>query len=95
MQKDLITLYTSEGCYLCDGAFDNLRKIAWEFGVDYETITIDINSPDSPVPAVPAVCFRGALYIGSNWPKRLRIALLDKGKVNLENALGGNHSRSA
>jgi hypothetical protein len=68
---------------LCDGAFTRLRALAKEFGFPYETIQIDLNTVDCPVPAVPAAQFRGVMYVGSNWDKRLRIALLDNGKVDL------------
>lgn len=78
MQADLVTLYTSPGCSLCDTAFDELRALAREFSFKYQTVTIHPYDHVPDISAVPAIRYNGVVYVGSNWPKRLRIAMLDK-----------------
>jgi len=70
------TLYVSESCRVCDGAATLLKRLARTWGFGYTVVSTD-QTPCPSVPAVPAVAFRGVLYVGARWPQRLRLALSD------------------
>lgn len=80
-----LILYVSESCRYCEGAHATTKRLAVEYGVPYNVLSVDEHQ-DLKVPAVPALLYDGILYVGLNFERRLRLAL-ESQDLNLQEVI--------
>jgi glutaredoxin len=81
-----LTLYTREGCHLCDEAAHLLRRLAPEFGLDVEEVDIDSDPAllERYWDSIPVVALDGEPLVSAPFrEKHVRAALARRARQSL------------